>query len=427
MHGPAIGYDDALTLALEAALAAPCPTETIRLEQAAGRWLRAPVRLEGALPPFDHAAMDGYAVRSADLPVSETETRRLRVLGHAWPGRPASCAVGPGEAIRIATGAPLPAGADQVVERERARTEDPAASTVELRAARAPGRHIRRAGEEAQPGRCVLAAGLRLGPEQLALAAAAGASRLTVARRCAVAVLSTGDELVAPWQRPEPHEVRDSNSALLQALLAGVGVRPVALGRARDRLPAVRAAAEAAFATGCRVLVSTAGASVGTRDHVPEAARALGFEPVWRSVAMKPGHPVALWRADTRLWFALPGNPVAAAVCARTLLLPALETQLAGCARPPGWCAARLGEALRPRGGRTWFRHARLAVGADGVLAVERLLPHGSARLTSAAAANAIVRIDGPQEAGDLVPALPFGPLGPSAIPAAYEASGASP
>jgi molybdopterin molybdotransferase len=399
-----VSFGEALRRGLTEALGRCVDSERVPLTLAMGRVLRAPVATDRDLPPFDNAAMDGFAIRGASL--GSAGRAVLRVVGEARPGSPPPPAPGPGEAVRIATGAPVPAGADQVVPFEQA--DELAPGRVHLAAAPEPGRHIRRRGEDVHAGAEVLRAGETVTAASLALAAACGATELVVARRPRVGVLSCGDEVVPVWRAPRPHQVRDANGPALTAALAAAGTYVVRLGHARDEPGEVSRALAAGRAAGCDVLLSTAGVSVGARDPLPEAAAELGLTEVFRGVAMKPGHPVTLWAGPRALLFALPGNPSAAQVCFHVLVLPALRA-LTGHAEPSGgWVRATLPQAVSERPGRVHFRRARIAAAPTGGLEVVELLSSGSGRLLPLARANALAHLEGSLAAGDVVPVLPI-------------------
>ncbi|GIW71969.1 MAG: molybdopterin molybdenumtransferase MoeA [Planctomycetota bacterium] len=411
-----VSFDEALRCTLAAARARQCPAERVRLARALGRVLRAPVCAERDLPPCSNAAMDGYAVRSAELRAASGANAGAEGGGAAAvfalaaelrAGEPAQPLL-PGHAAPVATGAPLPPQADQVVELESSRLLG--GGRVELRARAAPGRHVRLRGEDARAGQTVLAAGTVLGPAELALAAACGAWELEVAVRARAGVLTSGAEVVPPWACPGPTQVRDADGPALAAALAECGAVPVPLGHAPDEPAEIAAALAAGLAQGCTVLVSAGGASVGARDAVPAAAARLGFRPLYRGVAMRPGHPVALFARGPALLFALPGNPVAALVAFWVLVRPALRA-LAGAARPAGtWIPVCLPERIVERPGRVHFLRARLVPAPPGEpgggLRVAELLPAGSGRLVPLVHADALLRVQGELAAGTAVPAL---------------------
>ena len=337
--------------ALAAVLAAtpdPLPAEDVRPETALGRWLAAPVVATTDLPPWDNGAMDGYAVRAADTS-GATEDRPvvLRVVGEVRAGEIAQTAVEPGTAMRIATGAPLPAGADAIVPVEQTTPLDasgepagprgrdatgPLPSACAVHVVVAVGGSVRHRADDLRAGTVVLAVGVRLGPGAVALAAGAGAGAVAVHRRPRVAVLATGDEVREPGSQLGAAGIPDANGPGLRALVASAGATPVALGVAGDDLDDVVGRLEAAIGDVDAVIVS-GGVSVGPYDVVRAAFGRLGRVDLWR-VAVQPGKPFAFGmaeRADGRRvpLFGLPGNPVSTAVTFEIFVRPVLR-RLAG-------------------------------------------------------------------------------------------------
>jgi molybdopterin molybdotransferase len=267
-------------------------------------------------PPFAASAMDGYALRSADL---DDLDRSLEVIGVSAAGHGFSGAVGPGQAVRIFTGAPLPPGADTVLIQENAaQTGDRVTATERV----PPGRHIRAAGLDFREGETLLARGRRLGPAELALAAAMNYGVLPVTRRPIVALLATGDELVSPGSPVGPDQIVASNTYAVAALAQAAGAVVKNLGIAADRIDALEAGLEAAKAAGADVLVTLGGASVGDHDLVQTALVRQGMALSFWRIAMRPGKPLMHGRLGEMRVLGLPGNPVSAIVCARLFLAP---------------------------------------------------------------------------------------------------------
>jgi molybdopterin molybdotransferase len=291
----------------------PLPTELVPLENALGRVLGEDVHSDEDLPPFDSSAMDGYAVRagpSAELPI----------VGESRAGRPAERALEAGEAMRISTGATVPAGADAVVPVERVELHDGRVQVPET----APGANVRRSGEDLRAGELVMEAGRTLGPAELALLAALGRPAVTCGAAPRVVVLATGDELVPPGQPLEPGQIRDSNAYALAAQATQAGARVIRRGVVRDERKTTEEALAAALDEADVVCVS-GGVSVGPHDHVKPALAALGVEERFWRVALKPGKPTWFGAKGDKLVFGLPGNPVSAMVTFHLFARPALR------------------------------------------------------------------------------------------------------
>ena len=299
------------------------PVETVPLAEAVGRTLAAPVSAAHDLPGFDNSSMDGFAVRFADVEGADAENPvTLRVVADLPAGSSDDPSFDAGEAVRIMTGAPVPAAADAIVPFEDT-TGGLADSlgTVEVRRApAASGAFIRRRGGDTRAGDVVLSAGERLGPFALAAAAAAGVADLEVHRRPRVAVVSTGSELVAPGVAPGRGQTPDSNSTLLAALVAGADAEVTVISSLRDDADAIHALLE--HAADADVIVFSGGVSAGAYEPVRQAlSERIAFE----KVAMQPGKPQAFGALDDgRLVFGLPGNPVSVAVSFEVFVRPAL-------------------------------------------------------------------------------------------------------
>ena len=332
----------------------PLPAGEVPLAEALGLALAADVRAPHALPPFRNSSMDGFAVRAAEagawLPVRETLAA----------GSAAERPLGPGEAARIMTGAPLPPGADAVVPFEEAE-ESEAGSPPRMRArgAEAPAANVRDAGADLAAGAVVLAAGRTLSPHDLGLCAALGVTRVPVGGVPRVGVVSTGDELLEPSQPLAPGRIRDSNRPMLELLLREAGARVVSSVHAPDDPAEVEAAIRAALAA-ADVVLTIGGVSAGDFDPVKQSLGAIGGIALWR-VAMKPGRPQAFGAPGGRLFFGLPGNPASVACVFEVLARPAILA-LAGhreVGRP--MLDVRAAERVESRAGRTDFVRATLA------------------------------------------------------------------
>lgn len=307
------------------ALAAPLPKETLPLTAALGRYLAAPMAAQRTQPAADLSAMDGYAIRFADLPGPWRQVGSI--AAGSWPAQPLST----GETMRIFTGAPLPAGADTVLVQEDAATSADMITLTGTGPA-AKGQHVRAAGSDFAAGTALADPGARVTPGLIALAAMAGHAALAVGHAPRVAFISTGDELADPGAPLAPGQIPDSNAPMLTALLVAV---PAAIGtvvRIGDSRAATIAAIRAASADH-DVIVTLGGASVGDHDHVHAAMTSLGSPPAFWKIAMRPGKPLLAGRVGDAVLLGLPGNPASAFVTAHLFLLPLLR-HLAGAVAP---------------------------------------------------------------------------------------------
>lgn len=349
---------EALRLVLDAV--APLPPETCATADAAGRILAEPVRAGRTLPPWDVSAMDGYAVRAADLaPAPATLPVAFEVAAGGDRARPLE----PGSAARIFTGAPLPPGADTVVRQEDTERDG---ERVRVVVAPPPGEHVRPAGEDVRAGDLVLEPGARLGPGPLGLLASLGRSVVAVHQRPRVAILSGGDELVEPDGDARAGRIVSSNSYSIAAQCREVGAEPVYLGIARDTPEDLERLVRAGLTA--HVLVSSAGVSVGDRDYVRPVLEKLGCELVFWGVRIKPGFPLVFGRFGAHdpagrgpLVFGLPGNPVSAMVTFEEFVRPALRRMAGHRALFRPRIEAQLAEPLRKQAGRLHFVRVRLA------------------------------------------------------------------
>ena len=370
--------------------------ETVPLAQSAGRVLRAPVRAWRAQPPFPSSAMDGYALRQAVArPGATFEVVGESAAGHGWAGT-----LQPGQALRIFTGAPVPAGADCVVIQEETSRDGP---RLTLAATLSPGTNIRPEGVDFAAD-FTLAAPRRLSPADLALLAAMNAPEVSVARRPRVALLATGDELVSPGERPGPDQIIASNTYALKAMVDAAGGEGVILPIAPDREEALRDAM--AHLAQADIAVTIGGASVGDHDLVGRVGLSLGLDRAFHKIAMRPGKPLIAGRFGAVPYLGLPGNPVSAIVTGHLFLIPMVKRWLGLEAVLPHPVMASLGADTGPTGPRTHYMRARLEGGA-----VTPFADQDSSLLSVLAAANALlVRPlgDGPRKAGELVPVLPL-------------------
>jgi molybdopterin molybdotransferase len=330
------------------ALGVPMPIETVALADAAGRWAAEPVLARRTQPDSDLSAMDGYAIRFADLPGP------WRVIGESAAGSGFGGAVGPGEAVRIFTGAPLPAGADTVLVQEEARRE---ADRLHLHREGPAhlGRNTRRRGLDFAEGELLIARGERLTPARIALAAIGGHAMLPVHRRMRVAIAATGDELVPPGAPIGTAQLPESNRTMLIAQLADLPVEIVDLGILPDDLDALTSAFAGVEAD---LLVTSGGASVGDHDLVRPALKAAGATIDFWRIALRPGKPMMAGRRGDMVVLGLPGNPVSVFVTALLFAKP-LIARHSGAADPlPARRTAILGEPLPANGDRTDYLRA---------------------------------------------------------------------
>lgn len=340
-----------------ASVARPVEAETVPLAQAAGRVLAAPVVSNRTQPPFPASAMDGYAVRAADAGEAGAT---LRLAGTSAAGHGFGGTVGPGQAVRIFTGAPVPGGADAILIQEDADAEG---ETIRVREAVEPGRFIRREGLDFAAGQTLLTEGLTLDARRLALAAAAGHPTVAVRRRPRVAILATGDELVEPGATPAWDQIIASNSLALAALAEEAGAQAIDLGIAADDHAALEAAFRRAREAKADLLITLGGASVGDHDLVQAALAREGLELGFWRVALRPGKPLMHGRLGEMLVIGLPGNPVSSIVCGLLFVVPAIRAMLgdpqAGADRSE---PAILGRDLPANDGRADYMRASLAL-----------------------------------------------------------------
>ncbi len=312
-----ISVEEALARVL-ASVAAPLPAERVAVEAALGRILAEDIRALRTQPPFANSAMDGYALAAAD---TANLPARLKVVGESAAGRAFQGAIKRGEAVRIFTGAPMPEGADAVLIQENATREG---ETVIAHSREESGRNVRAAGLDFRDGEALLAAGRRLSPRDLALAAAANHAALSVRRRPRVAILATGDELVRPGAARGPAQIVASNNYAVAGIVAAVGGEAVDLGIAADDRQALAQSFARAAELKADVLVTLGGASVGDYDLVQQALVESGLELGFWRIAMRPGKPLMHGRLGEMKVLGLPGNPVSSVVCAILFLRPLL-------------------------------------------------------------------------------------------------------
>lgn len=378
--------------------------EQVPVRQALGRVLARPLISRLNVPGHVNSAMDGYAIRASDLPTSGT--RSLPIVGRSFAGAPFAGSLPPGSAVRIMTGAVVPAGADVIVPQEQA---EMTGDSIRIDGRHRAGQHVRQAGEDFRAGDTVLAAGAILMPAALGLAASLGIAELPVVRRPRVAFFSTGDELRSLGETLGVGEIYDSNRYTLHGMLTRLGVEIIDLGVVRDDPDALAAAFAEASACG-DVVITSGGVSVGEADYTRDILARLGAVRFWK-VAMKPGRPLAFGNVGPALFFGLPGNPVSVMVTFYQFVQPALW-QLMG-ANPASYpvLRARTTGVLKKRPGRVEFQRGRLARDADGAYTVTPTGDQGSGILSSMVDADCFIVLPmeaARTEAGAWVDVQPF-------------------
>lgn len=350
----------------------PLGAEEVALAETLGRVLAAPVDAPHSLPPFDNSAMDGFALRSADTAAAnEQEPVLLTLAGESRAGSPESRELAAGEAMRISTGAALPVGADAVVRLEW--TSHPDDSRIGVDRVIPPGNDVRPAGDDVEAGARVLEPGTVIGPGEIAMLASVGAARVSCVRRPRVAIVTTGDELVAPGGSIGHGQIFDSNSAMLAALARSAGVDVVSVRAAVADDPATTDAAIAQALDAADVLIVCGGVSVGVHDHVKPALEKAGVGQVFWQVAMRPGHPTYFGLREAGdgprvLVFGLPGNPVSAYATFHMFARPALMC-MGGAGPFPPTVRARLAGELHKPPGHTQVLRCRMSRDKQGWIA----------------------------------------------------------
>ena len=361
---------------------APLETECVALDKADGRILAEDLAARLTQPPFDASAMDGYAVRAADvatLPVT------LKLAGRSVAGAGFRACVGRGEAVRIFTGAPVPEGANLIVIQENA-DEGPGSVTVREVSGEP---HIRPRGQDFAEGEVLLTAGTRLGPRELMLAAAMNQVDLPVRRKPKVAILATGNEVVPPGSDLAADQIVSSVPSGLAALVARHGGEAMPLGIAQDDPESILALARAG--SGADILLTIGGASVGEYDLVGSALKSEGLELDFWKIAMRPGKPLLFGRLGKQRVLGVPGNPVSALVCAEIFLVPMLVKLLGATAERRPLPQAVLGVALPANGPREHYMRARSEWREDGARVVTPLLSQDSSLVAALARADCLI------------------------------------
>ncbi|HEY0917862.1 gephyrin-like molybdotransferase Glp [Devosia sp.] len=378
--------------------------ETVPIARAHRRVLAEPLVATHTQPPFDASAMDGYAVRAAEA----VPGRQLRLAGTSQAGQRFAGMMEQGQCVRIFTGAPLPIGADAVIMQEQAHADG---NLVRFDKAPAAGQNIRPRGHDYRQGDELLPRGVVLTPARISLAASANAPTLAVTRRPRIALLATGDELVAPGGTPGPDQIIASNSYGLTPLLSPHADKIVDLGIIPDDRRALESALLGAFDYGVEIVVTTGGASVGDRDYVREVLIDLGVTLDFWKLMMRPGKPLMFGTRGSTLVFGLPGNPVSALVTAMVVLLPTLR-QMTGHA-DPFWpqFGLPLAAPLPPNGPRRHYVRATLDRNERGLLQATPIAETDSSHGMSLAQADALIvqpEDDPGQPAGAVVDVIPM-------------------
>jgi len=384
--------------------------ETVTLDEASGRILANDLVSARDVPPHDNSAVDGYALRYADLQTDQAT--RLAIVGRAAAGHPHVDIVEAGDAVRIFTGAPMPEGPDTVVMQEDTEVADDE-TTVIVPAGLSEGANRRRAGEDVAAGSTILTAGRVLQPQDVGLAASVGINHLPVFRRLRVAVFSTGDEVRDPGVDLDDGAIYDANRYVLKGLLVKINADVTDLGILPDEADVIRDALSAA-SENHDAIITSGGVSVGDEDHIKPAVEALGSLHFWR-LAVKPGRPVALGQVNGVPFIGLPGNPAAAMVTFLRFARP-LILRLSG-VRDVEPMIVRVSAAFdhkKKAGRREWVR-ANIQAGADGIPTAHKFPREGAGVLSSMVGSDGLVELPEDMtrvEAGSMVDFIPFSEVG---------------
>jgi molybdopterin molybdotransferase len=398
-----LGVDEARERVRAVAVGHRAPIEHVALEDCIGRILAENIRAPFDVPGYVNSAMDGFAVRGADLS-SDSETR-LRLSGEILAGGTQIPRVEAGACVRITTGAPVPPGADTVVMKENTRIDG---DGIVIAPGTPHGANVRPAGEDYAKGDAALSRGDVLNPSRIAVLASFGLTHAQLAAQPSAILFTTGDELIEPGRERAYGQVYDSNRHSIGGLIQQNGAKLLRHERLRDDPPALVAALKRAGEQ-ADIIISSGGVSAGEADFLPDIVAEIGKVYFWK-VRIKPGMPFLFGQIGKSLLFALPGNPVSGIATFLTLVRPAIAAMTG--ARDP-WLAlsARLAVTIAKRHGRTEFLRARLACNTDGQLVATPLLKQGSGMLRGAADADALIVV--PEEtcalnAGDIVKLLPM-------------------
>jgi molybdopterin molybdotransferase len=384
--GPMMSVDEAVAI-IAARVTAVQEVETVDLRKADGRILAAGISAPLPLPPFTNSAVDGYAVRSGDL--SDKAEQTFPVAGRVQAGASAGEPIMPGHAMRIFTGAPMPQGADTVFMQEDVRIDE--AGRVVLPAGLKAGANVRPAGEDIDEGTPALPAGQRLRPQDIALAAAFGLTRVEVRRRIRVAVFSTGNELVSPGSPRATAQLYDSNRFMLMAMLARLGCEVSDLGILRDDRDSLAGALKK-VAGAHDLVLTTGGVSTGEEDHVKAGVERVGTLVLWR-MAIKPGRPVAMGIIGGTPFIGLPGNPVASFVTFVHVVRPTVLALAGALQQNPVPVPVRAAFTYKKKIARREYVRVNLRKGADGVLEAVKFPREGAGLLSSLVETDGLVEL----------------------------------
>jgi molybdopterin molybdotransferase len=379
--------------------------ETVGIFDALDRVLAQDIISPISVPPHDNSAMDGFAFDGAQLRGHELT---LEVVGTALAGKAWQGQVGPGQCVKIMTGAIIPAGLDTVVPQEFTRPAgEPRVAFAADVVQRGDNRRLK--GEDLMQGEPALVAGTRLGPAACGLVASLGIAKVPVRPRLRVAYFSTGDEILSLGETPREGAVYDSNRYTVHGLLARLGCEVIDMGVVRDD-PALLEEAFRSAAAKADAIITSGGVSVGEADFTKAMMAKLGDVAFWR-IAMRPGRPMAVGRIGSSVLFGLPGNPVAVMVTFLAFVQPALLRMMGAAVEPPVMLRARSLEVMRKKAGRTEYQRGRVSRAADGSLEVRTTGNQGSGVLSSMVAANGLIVLSHAQgnvAAGDEVDVLMF-------------------
>jgi len=383
--GPMMSVDEAVSI-IAARVTAVQDIETVSLTAADGRILAKEISAPLPLPPFTNSAVDGYAVRSGDL--AQVEEQAFPVAGRVQAGASAQGPVEPGHAVRIFTGAPMPQGADTVFMQEDVRLDQ---GRVVLPAGLKPGANVRVAGEDIPAGHSALAAGQRLRPQDVALAAAFGLTHVEVRRRIRVAVFSTGNELVSPGASRGAAQLFDSNRFMLMAMLVRLGCEVSDLGILRDDRVSLASALKSVAGT-LDLILTTGGVSTGEEDHVKAAVESVGTLVLWR-MAIKPGRPVAMGIIGGTPFIGLPGNPVASFVTFVHVVRPTVLALAGATQQHLIPMPVRAAFAYKKKIARREYVRVNLRKGENGVLEAVKFPREGAGLLSSLVDTDGLVEL----------------------------------